>query len=274
MCDPGDEKYQQSWDGTGGEVTRLEYLRYADGFVRGLSTLDKDRGVIRLWRALRGVAQTRLRDVDFEKLCATKGENELVSGWDAYCKELNLALPESTLRQLPRLYRAFFADVQWKQDMETLIRDLERAAAKLTEGDPNTTISDGMLGHWTLVKARLHDKEIKHLIGLAQGKLDLSRLREHLIELYLRGSYERQGAYDADADYDDDVAAALAWDEDEPDEDGFLDARDYDPAWFADWYGWPDAEQYDEAADEDPEELVYYSKSEDKGVGSCRESRP
>ena len=77
--------------------------------------------------------------------------------------------------------------------METLIRDLERAAAKLTEGDPNTTISDGMLGYWTLVKARLHDKEIKHLIGLAQGKLDLSRLREHLIELYPRGSYERQG---------------------------------------------------------------------------------
>ncbi len=269
MCDPGDEKYQQSWDGTGGEVTRLEYLRYADGFVRGLSTLDKDRGVIRLWRALRGVAQTRLRDVDFEKLCATKGENELVSGWDAYCKELKLALPESTLRQLPRLYRAFFADVQWKQDMETLIRDLERAAAKLTEGDPNTTISDGMLGYWTLVKARLHHKEIKHLIGLAQGKLDLSRLREHLIELYLRGSYERQGAYDADADYDDDVAAALAWDEDEPDEDGFLDARDYDPAWFADWYGWPDAEQYDEAADEDPEELVYYSKSEDKELAAA-----
>ena len=172
--------------------------------------------MIRLWRALRSVAQTRLRDVDFEELCAVKGETELASGWTAFQEELKKAFPESALRQLPRLYRGFFADVQWKNDMETLIRDLERAAAELAKGDPNTTISDGMLGYWTLVKSRLHDKEIKHLVGLASGKLDLSRLHEHLVELYPRGSYECQGAYNADADWDD--APWLYPDGDEPDD--------------------------------------------------------
>ncbi len=169
MCDPGDEKYPPSWDGTGGEVARLEYLRYSEGFLRGLSSLDRDRGVVRLWRALRGVAQTRLRDVDFEKPCAAKGETELAGGRIAFqdelekpCAakgetelaggriafqdELKKAFPESALRQLPRLYRGFFADVQWKNDMETLIRDLERAAAELTKGDPNTTISESGTG--------------------------------------------------------------------------------------------------------------------------------
>ncbi len=102
----------------------------------------------------------------------------------------------------------------------------------------------------------MHNKEIKHLIGLASGKLDLSLLREHLVEPDLRGSYERQGGYNADADWDDTPWLYPDGDEpdgDEPDDDGFHDARDYDTAAWAssDWStgSWADAEPWADADD-------------------------
>ena len=96
----------------------------------------------------------RTRDtVDFSVLAAEAGPDELANGWEAYKALLDAAFPESSLRQLPRLYRQFFAEVCWKGSMETLIRDLERAGKELTAGDPESQIGDGMLGYWCLVRA-------------------------------------------------------------------------------------------------------------------------
>ncbi len=123
MCDPGDEKYPPSWDDTGGEVTRLEYLRYSEGFLRGLSSLDRDRGVVRLWRALRGVAQTRLRDVDFEKPCAAKGETELAGGRIAFQDELKKLSPSrrcgSSHASTEASSRTCSGRMTWKHSFET-----------------------------------------------------------------------------------------------------------------------------------------------------------
>ena len=44
---------------------------------------------------------------------------------------------------------------------------------------PNTKVSDGMRGYWTLVRSRLSDEEIKHVIGLSGGELKLSLIRRH-----------------------------------------------------------------------------------------------
>ena len=184
MADPGQGRDPPSWDGTGGKPELDRYLQYAHGYVLGLSNQDRSTATVRLWRSLRGLAMTRTRDtVDFDVLAADAGADELTNGWDAYKALLAAAFPESSLRQLPRLYRQFFAEVSWKGEMETLIRDLERAGKELTAGDPESKVGDGMLGYWCLVKSRLADKEVMHVIGLSGNALRLSAMRIHLIEL-------------------------------------------------------------------------------------------
>ena len=82
---------------------------------------------------------------------AEPATGELCNGWGYLKSELDRAFPEGQLRQLPRLYRGFFADVVLKGDVETLIYDIEKAARELEKGDPDTKVSDGMKGYWTLV---------------------------------------------------------------------------------------------------------------------------
>ncbi len=148
MADPGTGRDPPSWDGTGGKPEQERYLQYAEGYVLGCPAPDRATATVRLWRALQGLAMIRTRDtVDFSALAKEAGKDELCNGWEAYKAMLDAAFPESSLRQLPRLYRQFFAEVSWKGNMETLLRDLERAAKELTAGDPESTISDGMLGY-------------------------------------------------------------------------------------------------------------------------------
>ena len=254
MADPGDDKRPPSWNGTGGRVVQELYIRYAEGHIRGLSDLDRDRGCVRLWRGLQGVAAVRMEEADLGRLTAEKAEGELASGWLYFLAQLNEKFPETALRQLPRVYRGFFNDVVWRGDMETLILDIEKAASLLEGFDTDTKVSDGMCGYWTLLRSRLADGEVKHIIGLAGGQLKLSRIRTRLTELYPRGSYKRDGHRSYLADEDESWLADQyggGWDELDdawvPDDDGgFYDAdEDGLAAWEQDssWQGgsWPES---------------------------------
>ena len=101
MNDPGDEKGCPTWDGSGGETQKLAYLRWAEGHVRGSLPDDRQRAVIRLWRALQGTAALRLEDMSFERMAAATAEGELCNGWNYLRAELDRAFPEGQLRQLP-----------------------------------------------------------------------------------------------------------------------------------------------------------------------------
>ena len=230
------------------------YIRYAEGHIRGLSDLDRDRGCVRLWRGLQGVAAVRMEEADLGRLTAEKAKGELASGWLYFLAQLNEKFPETALRQLPRVYRGFFNDVVWRGDMETLILDIEKAASLLEGSDTDTKVSDGMCGYWTLLRSRLADGEVKHIIGLAGGQLKLSRIRTRLTELYPRGSYKRDGHRSYLADEDESWLADQyggGWDELDdawvPDDDGgFYDAdEDGLAAWERDssWQGgsWPES---------------------------------
>ncbi len=172
MADPSNDKRPPSWNGTGGRVVQELYIRYAEGRIRGLSDLDRDRGCVRLWRGLQGVAAVRMEKADLGRLTAEKAEGELASGWLYFLAQLNEKFPETALRQLPRVYRGFFNDVVWRGDMETLILDIEKAASLLEGSDTDAKVSDGMCGYWTLLRSRLADGEVKHIIGLAGGQLN------------------------------------------------------------------------------------------------------
>ncbi len=170
---------------------------------------------------------------------------------------------------------------------ETLRKSRKAHARELEKGDPDTKVSDGMKGYWTLVRSRLPDEEVKHVIGLSGGQLKLSLSRQHLTELYPRGSYKSggpraylanddgswlEGAYGEGWDELDD-----AWPADGADEESYYSADDGEDAAYwawareAAWYGdswdaapWHHQEDVDELA-----ELHAAKQSEDKEVASA-----
>ena len=106
-----------------------------------------------------------------------------------------------------------------------------RAKDKLERGDPDTKVSEGILGYLLLTKSGLHEDEMKHVLGLTRGELKLSAVRRHLVELYPAGSSKprRHGAhyaddgeeyYEDDAYYEEEEGEAYYEDEtyDMPDE--------------------------------------------------------
>ena len=132
-----------------------------------------------------------------------------------------------------------------------------KAARELEKGAPDSKASDGMKGYWTLVRSRLADEEVKHVIGLSGGQLKLSLIRQHLTELYPRSSYKSGGprAYLADDDGGWlEGAYGEGWDELDgawpakpADEDGFYDADDGEDAAY--WAGARDATWYGDSWD-------------------------
>ncbi len=126
-----------------------------------------------------------------------------------------------------------------------------------------------------------------HVVGLAGDQLKLSLIRQHLTELYPRGSYKSGGprAYLSQPEEDDSWlhgAYGEGWDElddawpaELPDDEGFYDADDGDDAacWThareSAWYGdsW-DARPW-LSEQEELEELHAAKQSDDKDVANA-----
>ena len=148
------------------------YLQDVWAYVLGTKKDERDLAIIRAWRRLTGEAKEVLQDVDLAKL----GEG----GIEKYKELINEAFPESALRQLPRLYKAFFKEVRFRGSMEMLIAEVLRNKAKLEKADVDTKVSDGIVGFVVLDRSGLDAEEQKHVLGLTSGSMKLSELRAHL----------------------------------------------------------------------------------------------
>ena len=108
-----------------------------------------------------------------------------------------------------RDYKALFRDVRFKGNMENFIGELMRAKDRLEKGDPETKVSDGIMGYLLLTRCGLAEEEMKHVLGLTGGELKLSAVRRHLVELYPAGSSKRgrhSGYYvEGEEEYEEDV---------------------------------------------------------------------
>ena len=104
-----------TWDGTGGAVEKERYLQEAKAYELGTKEDDRKLCGVRLWRNLRGDAKDVLQDIDLDQLAA-EGAKYLYF-------QLETAYPEGRLRQLPRLFRAFFREVKFRGGMELFISE-------------------------------------------------------------------------------------------------------------------------------------------------------
>ena len=92
--------------------------------------------------------------------------------------------------------------------MENFASELVRCKGKLEKGDADTKVSDGIMGYLLLSRSGLAEDEIKHVLGLTGGELKMTKLRQHLVELYPTGSSRRghraNAAWHDDGDEDED----------------------------------------------------------------------
>ena len=66
------------------------------------------------------------------------------------------------LRRLPRLYKALFSDVRYRQgdEVATALSQLETAKRELEVADGEAKVSNGILGYLALQLVQLNDQEV------------------------------------------------------------------------------------------------------------------
>ena len=85
-----------------------------------------------------------------ELLKETSQEDSEEGGFTRLFNALAARWPEGPLRRLPRLYKALFADVKYKQgdDIATSLSQMEQAKRELEAEDKEAKVSNGILGYF------------------------------------------------------------------------------------------------------------------------------
>ena len=181
-----------SWDGTGGAVALPIFEKKAEAYVRAQKSEDQPRAVLQIWSNLRGQAADACRNLTVDQLLTVIGEDRPgVGGFTQMIDSLKKRWPEGPLRRLPRLYKALFSDVRYRQgdDIVDALSALEQAQRELEVADPDAKVSAGIMGYLALQLLQLSDQEVVHVLGLTTFSMKYDAIRAVLLELYPRGSH-------------------------------------------------------------------------------------
>ena len=91
------------------------------------------------------------------------------AGWRRLLREFSAAFPRGTLRELPEKFGIFFEHGRLKgaghpDAMLSFLRGMERAKSELERADPDSTISDAVMGHFALKLLGLSEEERRQVL--------------------------------------------------------------------------------------------------------------